>query len=80
MGRSFSIGDIVELNSGGPPMSVCEVNDASIKCIWFDDHNHVQARDFDPLLLRPALGFGFPSKHLERASKSRPDPDEDIPF
>lgn len=80
MGHSFSIGDTVELNSGGPPMSVCEVSESHVKCIWFDDRNHVQEREFDPLLIRPATGFGFPSKRPFRSSKSVPDPDDDIPF
>lgn len=80
MGYSFSIGDIVELNSGGPPMSVCDVNDSHIKCIWFDDHNHVQEREFTPLLLRPAIGFGLPLNRPGQSTEIDTDPDEDIPF
>jgi len=80
MVKSFSIGDVVELNSGGPPMSVCGFKGNHVKCIWFDDHNHIQEQEFDALLLRPAIGLALSSKQIERHSKSEPSSDDDIPF
>jgi uncharacterized protein YodC (DUF2158 family) len=40
MGSPFKVGDIVELKSGGPPMTVTEVHTnlvghSEIKCQWF---------------------------------------------
>jgi uncharacterized protein YodC (DUF2158 family) len=38
--NTFKVGEIVELKSGGPPMTIVEVNtnllgDCEIKCQWF---------------------------------------------
>jgi uncharacterized protein YodC (DUF2158 family) len=37
----FKSGDVVILKSGGPRMTVKEVNENSIKCIWFNE-KHIQ--------------------------------------
>lgn len=34
--EKLKIGDTVKLNSGGPTMTVCNVNDTMIECEWFD--------------------------------------------
>lgn len=37
---SFKVGDRVQLNTGGPPMTVTEVNGDEVSCTWFvkDDY------------------------------------------
>ncbi len=36
MSETFKVGDEVKLKSGGPAMTVEEVNEAGIWCVWFD--------------------------------------------
>ncbi|WP_129781032.1 YodC family protein [Peristeroidobacter soli] len=36
MSESFAIGDVVQLKSGGQPMTVEEVDDNDISCVWFE--------------------------------------------
>jgi len=39
MSNSFSVGDIVQLKSGGQPMTVEEVDGSDISCVWFEGKN-----------------------------------------
>lgn len=43
---SVGIGDIVQLKSGGPPMTVTYVDDIRADCAWFDDKLHNLAHSF----------------------------------
>ncbi len=36
MSESFSVGDVVQLKSGGEPMTVEEVDGNDISCVWFE--------------------------------------------
>lgn len=36
MADSFNVGDVVQLKSGGPLMTVTEVEDTTVWCVWFD--------------------------------------------
>ena len=36
MSESFSVGDVVQLKSGGQTMTVEEVDGKDIACIWFE--------------------------------------------
>ncbi len=47
----FEIGDVVCLKSGGPDMSVEQVTNDEIVCIWFDEGRRIKERAFDPRLL-----------------------------
>ncbi len=52
--HSFKVGDIVELKSGGPPMTIEEINtnlvgDCEIKCRWF--FTKMESGSFTPDLL-----------------------------
>ncbi len=40
--RNFSVGDIVQLKSGGPIMTVETVDEESLNCVWFTD-KHTEA-------------------------------------
>lgn len=44
---SFQAGDVVQLKSGGPLMTVVETNDPGmVSCIWFNSENVVQEKAF----------------------------------
>ena len=44
-------GDIVQLKSGGPSLTVLEVKGETVTCIWFDADLHVQQATFGAELL-----------------------------
>lgn len=46
MKNSFKEGDEVQLKSGGPKMTVEEVDGENITCIWFDSKNTPQHKTF----------------------------------
>lgn len=51
----FKIGDIVELKSGGPKMTVSVINDEenTIGCTWFKDQtSHPTTHSFNPELIK----------------------------
>lgn len=47
----FKPGDIVQLKSGGPTMTVQEIDDGGVFCVWFDK-NKQQSSYFAPILLK----------------------------
>lgn len=50
---SFKDGDLVQLKSGGPAMTVLEVNDAGmVICTWFDSKDESQEKAFKENLLK----------------------------
>jgi uncharacterized protein YodC (DUF2158 family) len=44
MSAPFQIGDVVELKSGGPDMTVESIEEVKVLCIWFDKADMKQAR------------------------------------
>lgn len=51
--ETFQPGDIVQLKSGSPKMTVLWSNDGKTYCFWFDEHNHrFQDSDFHTILLQ----------------------------
>ena len=55
----FKLGDVVQLKSGGPPMSVDFIGER-IVCCWFDLTNVCQQKTFPPevlvlVLVRPQI-------------------------
>lgn len=46
-------GDVVELKSGGPAMTVESVDDSGVLCRWFDAKNSVQQGRFSEPMLEP---------------------------
>ncbi|EME9804124.1 DUF2158 domain-containing protein [Vibrio alginolyticus] len=42
----FSIGDCVQLKSGGPVMTISDIDGTTVRCQWFDDKQEVKTRDF----------------------------------
>ena len=35
MAQELNIGDVVELNSGGPKMTVASIQPEDVRCVWF---------------------------------------------
>jgi uncharacterized protein YodC (DUF2158 family) len=52
MEQDYQIGDVVELKSGGPDMTVTEVRGAFVSCKWFDYEQHLQSDYFKQTVLR----------------------------
>jgi uncharacterized protein YodC (DUF2158 family) len=50
MADSFKVGDVVQLKSGGPMMTVEEVEERTVFCIWFDKTERKAGR-FNPATL-----------------------------
>lgn len=51
-------GDVVFLKSGGPAMTVTELNDETAFCEWFDKHHAFHSKSFISIVLtkeEPAL-------------------------
>lgn len=54
---SFAIGDLVQLKSGGPVMTVSSSpqNNGTLYCTWFtDDHSKPCYESFKPEILKPS--------------------------
>ncbi len=48
MSTKFSKGDVVQLKSGGPRMTVDDLDGNRVGCIWFDREGKPAYRAFDP--------------------------------
>lgn len=48
----LKVGDIVQLKSGGPKMTIENIRDGEICCTWFDAQGARQFSHFDPRVLR----------------------------
>lgn len=46
MAENFQPGDVVQLKSGGPAMTVTALDSEEAKCEWFDDKNQPHRRLF----------------------------------
>lgn len=54
MDSNFKPGDVVELKSGGPDMTVSAIHEDSAYCEWFDHKNEPQARMYVLAVLKPS--------------------------
>jgi len=72
MAKIFEPGDIVQLKSGGPNMTVIDVWPeflfAEIWCKWFDDKNDTKEGSFPAVALKPVARVGL----NHHAAKVRP--------
>jgi uncharacterized protein YodC (DUF2158 family) len=57
---AFNKGDVVQLKSGGPRMTVGEIGEGGVFCIWFHGHEQLQKV--------------FPPEVLEASPKPEPAP------
>jgi uncharacterized protein YodC (DUF2158 family) len=62
----LKVGDIVELKSGGPAMTVHEVSGTVITCTWFDEAKQLHGADFQETELKsPSADFKGPIDYPE---------------
>lgn len=57
--QAFAEGDVVQLASGGPKMTVVDISGMdrrSVQCMWFNDAQQTQQAPFRPEWLRKAEG------------------------
>lgn len=43
---NFSVGDTVQLKSGGPVMTVESVDEEGLNCVWFGDVTNIALRQY----------------------------------
>jgi uncharacterized protein YodC (DUF2158 family) len=68
----LKVGDIVELKSGGPAMTVHEVSGTVITCTWFDEAKQLHGADFQETELKsPSADFKGPIDYPETGVASR---------
>jgi len=48
----YEIGDIIRLNSGGPLMTIQNINNNTFICRWFDKNNTLQSEKFNILEIK----------------------------
>lgn len=54
---TFNVGDVVQLKSGGPKMTVHgngHYDGNNLLCVWFDKDQKIQSGDFNPSALEAA--------------------------
>jgi len=82
--RGFVIGDVVQLRSGGPAMTVCAVQDQgqTITCSWFAlALARYKKTAFDVRLLQPVAGGDVPADEGDQLGASAGDqPDAGAAF
>lgn len=58
MSDEFNIGDVVELKSGGPEMTVSSIDGKICTCIWFDNSNKMKDEFEKDILKKVERGGG----------------------
>jgi len=56
--RKYQQGEVVQLKSGGPKMTVKKTTPKKLVCIWFADDYTFMSQDFKPEFLKPASANG----------------------
>ncbi|MCC7537539.1 MAG: DUF2158 domain-containing protein [Deltaproteobacteria bacterium] len=62
----FKAGDVVALKSGGPPMTVEEVEGSSVFCVWFEGKKSERGR-FTEAALERYQPQAFAPRRFERS-------------
>ena len=47
----IEMGNVVQLKSGGPKMTVSRIKDENVECTWFDKDNQKVVAEFNIILL-----------------------------
>ena len=50
----FSVGDVVQLKSGGVSMTISDSSDTGVQCNWFTAKGDLKSVGFDPAMLKAA--------------------------
>ena len=58
MDTSFKPGDVVQLNPGGPKMTVAVQSDGTLRCVWFHEDGKQDNGVFAQVALRAAKTKG----------------------
>lgn len=70
--KNLEEGDLVQLKSGGPAMSVQAMEGTRITCMWFDQEGTLQERTFPLGTSKKMEGGGeLPSLGAERRQRRR---------
>jgi len=56
MAQALKIGDVVQLNSGGPKMTVAGLQSDTVRCVWFSPDGKPENGVFPLDALRPSKG------------------------
>lgn len=67
----FKIGDVVQVKSGGPAMTVLSVGD-QVECLWYGEENETFLRESLPAFVLEAVEF-----EEEDKNKNSDDDDSD---
>jgi uncharacterized protein YodC (DUF2158 family) len=59
MSEQLKIGDRVILKSGGGVMTIEDISENDIKCVWFDSQKHLVERKFKPVMLKSKFGSWY---------------------
>ena len=69
-------GDVVILKSGGHPMTVAEVHDETVVCLWMGGEGDL-FRETLPLITLESADFDEPDDEEESEEENEEDEDED---
>jgi uncharacterized protein YodC (DUF2158 family) len=64
----FKPGDVVQLKSGGPLLTVSIVSGPAVTCEWFDDRQQVLVRAFGAVSLKQANNSPAPNQRVDSSS------------
>lgn len=57
--KQWEVGDVVQLKSGGPQMTVERIWEEDVECVWFDDKRVIQRATFiKALVAKPTSMIG----------------------
>jgi uncharacterized protein YodC (DUF2158 family) len=57
MAQELKVGDVVQLNSGGPKMTVAALqSEGAVRCVWFSPDGKPESAVFPPSALRASKG------------------------
>lgn len=63
--EDFNVGDVVWLKSGGPKMTVTEIDEDEVTCVWFEG-TQARSDEFIPLALTKVDSSSAGSRDLRR--------------
>ncbi len=74
---TFQPGDVVALKSGGQPMTVANVADEGVQCIWIGEEGELFRETLPALVLQAAEMYEAEDEDEEDAEDEKAEADED---